>query len=1248
MEDLKGGQWVHCTKKTQGQRNDLQRNVSLTVTAVEVASVDVKWKYGKETSFIAGKQEKLTGDAIKEIRVLDRYKSLCLELGDVRCLTVGDEGIPPVVTLEEWKKATMQELKEGTGREERRNIALKGRGVLKEAAWWSFIRAEEESKVKQSTTKAGNKKTTPAKGLKVGSVGGGKSGKGRGKWGKKGKGAGVNLAQTGGDARGIFQGQEGSSSVGSDGASEPPALSLKPGQKITVEALRVATYIDVLWQDGTESIAVPSCDLYPDDTFDEHEFFPGTHVLMETSNSDAVNAPQKGMDGIVQWASQADRTAMVRWLPADRPGDAEEDDELSQLIEKEHAVYELKRDLYLHYRIGDIVLLLRGGGIIPKCYVLDVRSEMKKLEEQFSPSVSKSCQKGDSDEVDSTRVVISTLSALVEQLKTFRRETVSLNGVENVKKVGSEKISLKRRIEELSSRIVKEHAELESKIESERQNLKRRFQELSSRIQKESEELEALRSSPGNPLFWESADRVVAKLKRFKDFEYIVNATVVDEEEEFNFVGEVSDIRTDGLMEVTFMNGSCHCVDIFSLVKVTLHDGLWSLDECPSSQDDDSNSSVTTSEGDGDRKDEDDEWETESEHSWMGDAPPSTPVQETPQATKPAQAARGSVDQNSKSSSSPAIQDFQKSIERLQKLLMLPDGSTRQEDVPDAELTSSLEKFMRALQSIEKKCLHRDGDSCIVPYIWHTMLEYFKSDPSKTSWKQWLAFDQENDFPLKNDEGGSETQVENVNVLVLDSWADLTNHLFNMVYEVKEFKRLKESSSEHIEDLEESVEQDQSVEYLNEEESVEEFKDALDTLPSESLEEDVESREQEKPQGAFKDALNHDFKHEKSEEIGEDRIVMEFSVAKGAKLAICYDVSGNVVDVQRKFRVEFKNLNRVPRIQVNSAFSRITNASSATIFEFNTERPLNFDNIAADIVANHKFDSFRHRELHPEEKEGKSGTFILSDDDPPVEHRFFSNKYQTMDRGWMKKVVAEHKLLAVSLPSGITVIAYSNRMDLLTAMIQGPAGTPYEGALFFFDIQLPSDYPSSPPAFKYLSYCTERLNPNLYEDGKVCISLLGTWSGQGSELWGPGSTLLQVLLSIQGLILNKDPYYNEAGYEKHRGSADAAEAARTYNEMALIKTVQSMRRILESPPRDFRDRVESYFKGCANVMLPRLEKFASNETPTKEFPIAPTSRGFRLAFAKAVQQFKDTLSEKGYLDISSEAASTAAPSSSQD
>lgn len=83
-------------------------------------------------------------------------------------------------------------------------------------------------------------------------------------------------------------------------------------------------------------------------------------------------------------------------------------------------------------------------------------------------------------------------------------------------------------------------------------------------------------------------------------------------------------------------------------------------------------------------------------------------------------------------------------------------------------------------------------------------------------------------------------------------------------------------------------------------------------------------------------------------------------------------------------------------------------------------------------------------------------------------------------------------------------------------MIKGPAKTPYEDGLFFFDFQLSSNYPKAPPVCHYVSYCSDRLNPNLYEDGKVCVSLLGTWSGKGTEVWTLNSTLLQVIVSIQG------------------------------------------------------------------------------------------------------------------------------------
>lgn len=155
----------------------------------------------------------------------------------------------------------------------------------------------------------------------------------------------------------------------------------------------------------------------------------------------------------------------------------------------------------------------------------------------------------------------------------------------------------------------------------------------------------------------------------------------------------------------------------------------------------------------------------------------------------------------------------------------------------------------------------------------------------------------------------------------------------------------------------------------------------------------------------------------------------------------------------------------------------------------------------------------------------------------PSTHKFHLTVFHPSNmHSFFKAVQKEHRSLKSSLPMGVWVKTFEDRIDLLSVLIRGPERTPYEDGLFAFDIQLAHDYPKSPPLCHYISYCRDRLNPNLYEDGKVCVSLLGTWSGRGTEIWCPNSsTLLQVIVSIQGLILVDEPYYNEAGYEKQRG-----------------------------------------------------------------------------------------------------------------
>ena len=64
---------------------------------------------------------------------------------------------------------------------------------------------------------------------------------------------------------------------------------------------------------------------------------------------------------------------------------------------------------------------------------------------------------------------------------------------------------------------------------------------------------------------------------------------------------------------------------------------------------------------------------------------------------------------------------------------------------------------------------------------------------------------------------------------------------------------------------------------------------------------------------------------------------------------------------------------------------------------------------------------------------------------------------------------------------------------------------------------------------------TVRFNPNLYNDGKVCLSLLGTWhGGSADEKWDASrSTLYQVLVSIQSIIMVEEPMYNEHVTTQH-------------------------------------------------------------------------------------------------------------------
>ena len=109
---------------------------------------------------------------------------------------------------------------------------------------------------------------------------------------------------------------------------------------------------------------------------------------------------------------------------------------------------------------------------------------------------------------------------------------------------------------------------------------------------------------------------------------------------------------------------------------------------------------------------------------------------------------------------------------------------------------------------------------------------------------------------------------------------------------------------------------------------------------------------------------------------------------------------------------------------------------------------------------------------------------------------------------------------------GIFYMHDESNIHVGRALIIGPPGSLYLHGFYLFRVIFPSDYPVSPPK---VIYCTNdgktRFNPNFYRDGKVCLSVLNTWKGEG---WTSCLTLRAVLTILQS-VLTDVPILNEPG-----------------------------------------------------------------------------------------------------------------------
>jgi len=162
----------------------------------------------------------------------------------------------------------------------------------------------------------------------------------------------------------------------------------------------------------------------------------------------------------------------------------------------------------------------------------------------------------------------------------------------------------------------------------------------------------------------------------------------------------------------------------------------------------------------------------------------------------------------------------------------------------------------------------------------------------------------------------------------------------------------------------------------------------------------------------------------------------------------------------------------------------------------------------------------------------------------------------------LRRLMAEYKQLTLNPPEGILAgpVDEENFFEW-EALITGPDGTCFEGGVFPAKLTFPSDYPLSPPKMKFTC---DLFHPNVYNDGRVCISILHapgddpTGYESRAERWSPVQSVEKILLSVVSLLAEPN--------DESPANVDAAKMWRENREEFNNKAVRLVRCTLNLPP----------------------------------------------------------------------------------
>lgn len=163
----------------------------------------------------------------------------------------------------------------------------------------------------------------------------------------------------------------------------------------------------------------------------------------------------------------------------------------------------------------------------------------------------------------------------------------------------------------------------------------------------------------------------------------------------------------------------------------------------------------------------------------------------------------------------------------------------------------------------------------------------------------------------------------------------------------------------------------------------------------------------------------------------------------------------------------------------------------------------------------------------------------------------------------LRRLMTEYKQLTQNPPEGIVAgPADENNFFEWDCFITGPQGTCFENGVFTAKLTFSEDYPLSPPKMKFTC---DIFHPNIYSDGRVCISILHAPGDDpmgyetSAERWSPVQSVEKILISVVSMLAEPN--------DESPANVNAAKMWREDRQQFEQIADDLVRKTLQLPPR---------------------------------------------------------------------------------